>query len=90
MISSLIIGLLLQTLDPSTTEAAQAEDERPMTLLLYEVQRASERIGKLRGQSFDGSPDAVRVPEHICRAAAEIRAFNVLPHERLRARGYLE
>jgi len=59
----------------------------PTTLLVDEVQRIGARVEALRGESFARPLDAVRVPDDMRRAAAEIRALNVLPRERLAARG---
>ena len=55
--------------------------------LLEEVRRIGKRVEELRGEKFDRPPLAVRVPDEIRVAAAEIRAANVLAADRLRARG---
>jgi hypothetical protein len=56
-------------------------------LLLEEVRRIAARVEALRGEAFERPPLAVRVPEDLRQAAAEIRAFSTLPRDRLAARG---
>jgi hypothetical protein len=55
--------------------------------LLGSVRTIADEVERLRRESFDRPPLAVRVPESMRRVAAEIRAYNVLPRERLAARG---
>jgi hypothetical protein len=55
--------------------------------LLGSVRTIADEVVRLRGESFDRPPLAVRVPESMRRVAAEIRAYNVLPREQLVARG---
>ena len=63
-------------------EAASAESE-----LAAEVRQIAARVEQLRGEPFTRPPVALRVPEDMHQTAAEIRAYNVLPRERLAARG---
>jgi hypothetical protein len=71
---------------------AQDADAAPSSregedLLLEEVRRIAARVEALRGEAFERPPLAVRVPEDLREAAAEIRAFSTLPRDRLAARG---
>ena len=85
MIPLLITLALLQagTLAPADSSTS----ESPATLLIDEVQRIGARVEILRGEPFTRSLDAIRVPDDIRQAAAQIRALNVLPRKRLEARG---
>lgn len=55
--------------------------------LLRSVRRIAEEVERLRGESFVRPPVAVRAPDSMRKVAAEIRASNVIPRERLAARG---
>jgi hypothetical protein len=55
--------------------------------LLASVRSVAEEVERLRGESFDRPPLAVRAPDSMRQVAAEIRAYNVLPREGLAARG---
>jgi hypothetical protein len=92
---ALILALLLQLHVASTP--AQTDSELPEASLsklkgadldlLFDVRKIGDRVAKLRGQSFRQPPLAVRVPESMRGVATEIRAYSVLPPERLSARG---
>ena len=84
MIPLLITLALLQVETGATADASASES--PATLLIDEVQRIGARVELLRGESFARPLDAIRVPDDIREAAAEIRALNVLPRKRLQAR----
>ena len=85
MISLLIILALGQV--QTVPSADSSTSEAPATLLIDEVQRIGDKVEALRAETFDRPLDAVRVPDDIREAAAEIRALNVLSRERLQARG---
>lgn len=68
---------------PTATIVAKGADLR----LLEAVRAIAGKVERLRGERFRRPPLAVRAPEVLRQAAAEIRAFNVLPRERLEARG---
>lgn len=55
--------------------------------LLEAVRKIASDVTRLRGESFDRPPVAVRAPDEMREVSAEIRAFNVLSRERLEARG---
>jgi hypothetical protein len=55
--------------------------------LLREVARIAGRVEILRAERFVRPPFAVRVPEELRAAAAEIRSFAVVSRARLAARG---
>ena len=55
--------------------------------LLNAVRRIAGRVESLRGEAFDRPPIAVRAPEELRAAAAEIRAYNLVNRDRLEARG---
>jgi hypothetical protein len=72
--------------------AAEAEPEAESVkgadlLLLEEVRRIARNVETVRQERFVRPPIAVRVPDDLREAAAEIRASNVLHRERLVARG---
>ena len=87
--SQLLIALALL----GTSASMSAEARNPASnrggdpLLLQEVQRIATRVERLRGEAFIRPPFAVRVPEVMRDVAAEIRAFAVLPRDRVAARG---
>jgi hypothetical protein len=72
----------VQREEPPTIEA-EGEDLR----LLEAVREIAKQVERLRGQRFKRAPRAVRAPDTMRKVAADIRAFNVLPRERLDARG---
>jgi hypothetical protein len=72
----------VQTEDSPTIDAKGAD-----LRLLEAVRSIAADVERLRGQRFDHPPVAVRAPDTMRQVAAEIRAFNVLPRERLDARG---
>jgi len=55
--------------------------------LLRAVRRIAGKVETLRGEKFARPPIAVRVPDELRAAAAEIRAFAVVDRTRLHARG---
>lgn len=86
--------LLLVAALQSDPGALQEEASSPVSLrrgddplLLDEVGRIAGRVEILRGEPFVRPPFAVRVPDEIRSASAEIRAYGVLSRERLAARG---
>ena len=83
MILLLSLVLLLQVAPEPTLSDLKGADLD----LLADVRKIGESVAKLRGQSFERPPLAVRVPESMQQVAAEIRAYSVLPPERLAARG---
>ena len=85
MIPLLITLALLQA--ETAAPADSSTSESPATLLIDEVQRIGARVEALRAEPFARPLDAIRVPDDIREAAAKIRALNVLPRERLQARG---
>lgn len=72
--------------------AAQGAEPQPRIRgadlqLLEAVREIAGQIERVRGEPFSRPPLAVRTPDAMRQVAAEIRAFNVLPRERLEARG---
>ena len=92
---ALILVLLVQfhvasTLAQTGSEAAEASLSKLKGAdldLLADVRKIGDRVAQLRGQSFRQPPLAVRVPESMRDVATEIRAYSVLPPDRLSARG---
>ncbi len=87
MIGLLVAGALLQA--PAAEQGATTV-RRPAggeSHLDEEVARIGAQVSLLRHQPFVRLPFAIRVPDAMLRVAAEIRALNVLPRERLEARG---
>jgi hypothetical protein len=90
LISVLLAIALLQAAPVATDgrDANVATSQRGVDqLLLEEVRRIAARVETLRGEAFVRQPFAVRVPEDMREVAAEIRASDVLPRDRLAARG---
>ena len=56
-------------------------------VLLTAVRKIGERVSSLRGEAFDRPPVAVRAPDDLRQAAAEIRAYNIVNRARLESRG---
>jgi hypothetical protein len=72
--------------DPPTPEPGVAIKGADMALLSA-VRKIGERVASMRGEGFDRPPVAVRAPEELRAAAAEIRAYNIVSRHRLEARG---
>ena len=95
MIDLLLILAMLQQGQPGTPaeEPVRQQPSGVLTIkgadlqLLSAVRTVAERVEQLRGEEFERSPIAVRTPDHMREVAAEIRALNVLPRNRLEARG---
>lgn len=81
----IFLALLLQAQTPEAVDTDAAEP--PATLLVDEVRRIGASVEILRAETFARPLEAVRVPDDVRQAAAEIRALNVLPRGRLQARG---
>jgi hypothetical protein len=89
-LTNLLIALALLQGTPVPTDPVvqEAESLRGVdTLLLEEVRRIASRVETLRGEAFVRPPFAVRVPDEMRDVAAEIRAFAILPRDRVAARG---
>jgi len=90
VISVLLAVALLQAA-PVATDGRDLNVAAPQPgvdqLLLDEVRRIATRVETLRGETFVRQPFAVRVPDAMRDVAAEIRAFSVMPRDRLAARG---
>lgn len=85
MTALLLIAALLQTV--AEGETVRLEFQGADIELLDDVRHVAVHVEKIRGQKFSRPPIAVRAPESIRQAAAEIRAYNVLTRGRLEARG---
>lgn len=70
----------------SANDASSAPAD-PAESLLRSVRRIAGKVEALRGERFVQPPVAVRVPDELRAAAAEIRAYAVIDRERLAARG---
>ena len=86
---------LAQAGEPPVASPAPAQEAGTATVvtkgadldLLEAVRAIAGKLEQLRGERFRRRPIAVRAPEMMRGVAAEIRAFNVLPREKLEARG---
>lgn len=95
MISLFLLLALLQAGEeaPPPAPSAQEAPDPTMTVkgadlgLLEGVRAIAGRVEQVRGERFRRPPIAVRAPELMRGVAAEIRAFNALPREKLAARG---
>lgn len=95
MIALLLLLALQQTEEAPATASPPARQQTTATVaakgadlrLLDAVRSVAAKMELLRGERFRRPPLAVRAPEMMRQVAAEIRAFNVLPRERLAARG---
>jgi hypothetical protein len=96
LIPLLLLLAMLQSGPPATGPAASPGETDDPTVtrirgadlgLLDAVRGIAVRVEELRGQPFTRPPIAVRVSDDMRGVAAEIRALNVLPRERLAARG---
>jgi len=84
MVPTLLVVLLFAMPVEEGAPIAGAGDDAD---LLREVGRIAGRVEILRGETFVRPPFAVRVPDELRSAAAEIRSFAVLSRGRLAARG---
>jgi len=78
-----IVGVLLDLGAGAPTLTPKGADLE----LLDEIRRIAANVERLREEAFTRPPLAVRVPEELRQAAAEIRAAGALPRNRLEARG---
>jgi hypothetical protein len=84
----IVLALLPSVTAAESPEPNEATSRRGVDqLLLEEVRRIAARVETLRAERFVRPPFAVRVPEEMRDVAAEIRAFSVLPRDRVAARG---
>lgn len=79
-------GALVMTLSALAQNDGTARKDEAAELLA-EVRGIAARVAEMRGAGLRRPPLAVRAPRDMHRAAAEVRAYNVLARERLEARG---
>jgi hypothetical protein len=75
---------LLQAADPQPEAPAVRGADLS---LLHAVRKIAGRVSEIHGEPFDRPPLAVRATAELRQAAAEIRALDAVPRERLQARG---